>query len=80
MARLLYKEDSVALHKRLTRRHIRLCGQDKGGFEQYIMSPFQGFAIDVVVIFFYNNIIPSGFCSDIQSYCRLEKPEGLSLL
>jgi hypothetical protein len=31
MARLLYKDDSVALHKRLTRRHIRLCGQVKGG-------------------------------------------------
>ncbi|MDR0754055.1 MAG: hypothetical protein LBF04_01555 [Prevotellaceae bacterium] len=31
MARLLYKQDSVALHKRLTRRHIRLCGQIKGG-------------------------------------------------
>jgi hypothetical protein len=31
MARLLYKQDSIALHKRLTRRHIRLCGQVKGG-------------------------------------------------
>jgi hypothetical protein len=31
MARLLYKQDSTALHKRLTRRHIRLCGQIKGG-------------------------------------------------
>ncbi|MDR2286121.1 MAG: hypothetical protein LBE04_01395 [Prevotellaceae bacterium] len=31
MARLLYKQDSVVLHKRLTRRHIRLCGQIKGG-------------------------------------------------
>jgi hypothetical protein len=31
MARLLYKQDSVALHKRLVRRHIRLCGQVKGG-------------------------------------------------
>jgi hypothetical protein len=31
MARLLYVYDSSALHKRLTRRHIRLCGQVKGG-------------------------------------------------
>jgi hypothetical protein len=31
MARLLYKQDSTALHIRLTRRHIRLCGQVKGG-------------------------------------------------
>jgi hypothetical protein len=31
MARMLYKHDSLALHKRLTRRHIRLCGQIKGG-------------------------------------------------
>jgi hypothetical protein len=31
MARLLYVYDSLALHKRLTRRHIRLCGQVKGG-------------------------------------------------
>jgi hypothetical protein len=31
MARLLYKHDSLALHIRLTRRHIRLCGQVKGG-------------------------------------------------
>jgi hypothetical protein len=31
MARLLYIHDSAALHKRLTRRHIRLCGQVKGG-------------------------------------------------
>jgi hypothetical protein len=31
MARLLYKQDSTAFHKRLTRRHIRLCGQVNGG-------------------------------------------------
>jgi hypothetical protein len=31
MARLLYKQDSTALHKRMARRHIRLCGQVKGG-------------------------------------------------
>jgi hypothetical protein len=31
MARLLYKQDTLALHKRLTRRHIRLCGQVKDG-------------------------------------------------
>jgi hypothetical protein len=31
MARLLYKQDSTALHIRLTRRHIRLCGQVKSG-------------------------------------------------
>jgi hypothetical protein len=31
MARLLYKQDSTALYKRLTRRHTRLCGQIKGG-------------------------------------------------
>jgi hypothetical protein len=31
MARLIYKQDSTALHRRLTRRHIRLCGQVKGG-------------------------------------------------
>jgi hypothetical protein len=31
MARLIYKQDTLALHKRLTRRHIRLCGQIKGG-------------------------------------------------
>jgi hypothetical protein len=31
MARLLYRHDSVALHKRLVRRHIRLCGQIQGG-------------------------------------------------
>jgi hypothetical protein len=31
MARLLYKQDSTALHIRLTRRHIRLCGQVNGG-------------------------------------------------
>jgi hypothetical protein len=31
MARLLYKQDSTAYHKRLVRRHIRLCGQIKGG-------------------------------------------------
>jgi hypothetical protein len=31
MARLLYKQDSTALYIRLTRRHIRLCGQVKGG-------------------------------------------------
>jgi hypothetical protein len=31
MARLLYKQDSVALHIRLAHRHIRLCGQVKGG-------------------------------------------------
>jgi hypothetical protein len=31
MARLIYKQDTLASHKRLTRRHIRLCGQVKGG-------------------------------------------------
>jgi hypothetical protein len=31
MARLIYKQDTLALHKRLTRRHIRLCGQVNGG-------------------------------------------------
>jgi hypothetical protein len=31
MARLIYKQDTLALHKRLTRRHIRLCGQIIGG-------------------------------------------------
>jgi hypothetical protein len=31
MARLLYRQDSLALHTRWTRRHIRLCGQVKGG-------------------------------------------------
>jgi hypothetical protein len=31
MARLLYNQDSTALYKRLIRRHIRLCGQVKGG-------------------------------------------------
>ncbi|MDR0724998.1 MAG: hypothetical protein LBF59_03185 [Prevotellaceae bacterium] len=31
MARLLYRQDSLASHTRLTRRHIRLCGQVKGG-------------------------------------------------
>jgi hypothetical protein len=39
MARLIYRQDSLALHKRLTRRHIRLCGQVKGGapFAQAIL-------------------------------------------
>jgi hypothetical protein len=37
MARLLYKQDSTAYHKRLVRRHIRLCGQIKGGV-QYAQS------------------------------------------
>jgi hypothetical protein len=31
MARLLYPQDSTAAHSRLIRRHIRLCGQVKGG-------------------------------------------------
>jgi hypothetical protein len=31
MARLLYKQDTLALHRRLARRHIRLCGQVRGG-------------------------------------------------
>lgn len=31
MARLLYKQDTIAFHKRLARRHIRLCGQIRGG-------------------------------------------------
>jgi hypothetical protein len=40
MARLLYKQDSTAVHKRLTRRHIRLCGQVKDGdsYAQLIQS------------------------------------------
>jgi hypothetical protein len=31
MARLLYVQDALTVHKRLARRHIRLCGQVKGG-------------------------------------------------
>lgn len=30
MARLLYQQDSTPLHKRMARRHIRLCGQVQG--------------------------------------------------